>query len=222
VSERSWLRCYSTWQSPVWWGTGLNNDLEGTRHSGPPLGSRELLRLFGRISRTPKRASQVIIRVQVRVEGGIRELSWVKMQRSFFMASKAWYQAFFWVLIDLIIGFLGLIIKEFDNQTEIWAWLSSPLIIKLFEMLDDNHDYFVYKTFTHKARSKIYSFGQATWQTLCRSEPFFLQWKQECCICETTPCCHLLQLPAAPPSPIAELLPIDQRVLCDYHGSISL
>jgi hypothetical protein len=27
--------------------------------------------------------------------------------------------SFFWVLIDLIIGFLGLIIKAFDNQTEI-------------------------------------------------------------------------------------------------------
>ncbi len=27
----------------------------------------------------------------------------------------------FWVLIDLIVGFLGLIIKAFDNQTEIWA-----------------------------------------------------------------------------------------------------
>jgi hypothetical protein len=40
-------------------------------------------------------------------------------------------------------------------------------------------------------------------------------------MCETTPCCHLLQLTAAPPSPIFELLPIDQRVLCDYHGSIS-
>ncbi len=66
--------------------------------------------------------------------------------------SKAWYQVFFWVLIDLIIGFLGLIIKEFDNQTENWAWLSSPLIIKLFEMLDDNHDYFVYKTFTHESK----------------------------------------------------------------------
>ncbi len=64
--------------------------------------------------------------------------------------TKEWYQAFFWVLIDLIIGFLGLIIKAFDNQTEIWSWLSSPLIIKLFEILDDNHDYFVYKTFTHK------------------------------------------------------------------------
>ncbi len=46
--------------------------------------------------------------------------------------SKSWYQAFFWVLIDLIIGFLTLIIKAFDNQTEIWDWLSSPLIIKLF------------------------------------------------------------------------------------------
>jgi hypothetical protein len=29
--------------------------------------------------------------------------------------------SFFGVLIDLIIGFLGLIIKAFDNQTEIWA-----------------------------------------------------------------------------------------------------
>ncbi len=66
---------------------------------------------------------------------------------------KEWYQAFFWVLIDLIIGFLGLIIKAFDNQTEIWAWLSNPLIIKLFEMLDDYHDYFVYKTFTHKSNN---------------------------------------------------------------------
>ncbi len=64
---------------------------------------------------------------------------------------KEWYQAFIWVLIDLIIGFLGLIIKAFDNQTEIWGWLSSPLIIKRFEILDDNHDYFVYKTFTHKS-----------------------------------------------------------------------
>jgi hypothetical protein len=34
---------------------------------------------------------------------------------------------FFLVLIDLIIGFLGLIIKAFDNQTEIWS------IIKPFD-----------------------------------------------------------------------------------------
>ena len=47
------------------------------------------------------------------------------------------------VLIDLISGFLGLIIKDFGNQTESWAWLWSPLIITLFEILDDNHDYFV-------------------------------------------------------------------------------
>ncbi len=32
--------------------------------------------------------------------------------------SKAYYQAFFWVLIDLIVELLGLIIKPFDNQTE--------------------------------------------------------------------------------------------------------
>jgi hypothetical protein len=57
----------------------------------------------------------------------------------------------YWLIwLCCIIGFLGLIIKTFDNQTESWAWLSSPLIIKLFEMLDDNHDYFVYKTFTYK------------------------------------------------------------------------
>ena len=44
----------------------------------------------------------------------------------------------YWLIwLCCIIGFLGLIIKAFDNQTEIWAWLSSPLIIKLFEMLDD-------------------------------------------------------------------------------------
>jgi hypothetical protein len=31
---------------------------------------------------------------------------------------KAYYQAFFGVLIDLIIELLGLIIKPFDNQAE--------------------------------------------------------------------------------------------------------
>jgi hypothetical protein len=34
------------------------------------------------------------------------------------MVIKAYYQAFFWVLIDLIVELLGLIIKSFDNQTE--------------------------------------------------------------------------------------------------------
>ena len=34
---------------------------------------------------------------------------------------KVTYQAFFWVLIDLIMELLGLIIKPFDNQTKIWA-----------------------------------------------------------------------------------------------------
>ncbi len=58
----------------------------------------------------------------------------------------------YWLIwLYCIIGFLGLLIKAFDNQTESWAWLSSPLIIKLFEILDDNHDFFVYKTFTHKS-----------------------------------------------------------------------
>ncbi len=52
---------------------------------------------------------------------------------------------------DELIWFLVLIIRAFDNQTEIWSCLSSPLIIKLFEMLEDNHDYFVYKTFTLKS-----------------------------------------------------------------------
>jgi hypothetical protein len=34
------------------------------------------------------------------------------------MRSKDYYQAFFWVLIDLIVELLGLIIKPFDNQAE--------------------------------------------------------------------------------------------------------
>ena len=38
-------------------------------------------------------------------------------------ASKGTYQAVFWVLIDLIIGLLGLIIKPFENQTEIFREL---------------------------------------------------------------------------------------------------
>jgi hypothetical protein len=36
----------------------------------------------------------------------------------FMVNNKAYYQAFFWVLIDLIVELLGLIIKSFDNQTE--------------------------------------------------------------------------------------------------------
>jgi hypothetical protein len=32
--------------------------------------------------------------------------------------NKAYYQAFLWVLIDLIVDLLDLIIKPFDNQTE--------------------------------------------------------------------------------------------------------
>jgi len=43
-------------------------------------------------------------------------------------------QAFLGVLIDLIIELLDLIIKSLDNQTEIWTWLSSPLIVKSFEI----------------------------------------------------------------------------------------
>ena len=34
------------------------------------------------------------------------------------LSFKAYYQSFFWVLIDLIVELLGLIIKPFDNQTE--------------------------------------------------------------------------------------------------------
>jgi hypothetical protein len=34
------------------------------------------------------------------------------------LSRKAYYQAFFRVLIDLIVELLGLIIKPFDNQTE--------------------------------------------------------------------------------------------------------
>jgi hypothetical protein len=34
------------------------------------------------------------------------------------LSIKAYYQAFFRVLIDLIVELFGLIIKPFDNQTE--------------------------------------------------------------------------------------------------------
>ena len=48
---------------------------------------------------------------------------------------KAYYQAFFWVLIDLIVELLGLIIKSFDNQTESWNPVSNDLIIKSFDTI---------------------------------------------------------------------------------------
>ena len=44
---------------------------------------------------------------------------------------KVTYQAFFWVLIDLIIELLDLIIKGLDNQTDIFIDLC--LIIKPFD-----------------------------------------------------------------------------------------
>ena len=48
---------------------------------------------------------------------------------------KAHYQAFFWVLIDLIVELVGLIIKPFDNQTESWNPVSNDLIIKSFDTI---------------------------------------------------------------------------------------
>ena len=44
-------------------------------------------------------------------------------------------------------------INLFDNQTESWAWLSSPWIIKSFETFDrfKSFDYIVYKMFPHKS-----------------------------------------------------------------------
>jgi quinol-cytochrome oxidoreductase complex cytochrome b subunit len=35
------------------------------------------------------------------------------------LSTKDYYQAFFWVLIDLIVELLVLIIKPFDDQTEL-------------------------------------------------------------------------------------------------------
>ncbi len=61
--------------------------------------------------------------------------------------SKDTYQTFLWVLIDLIIGFLGLILKSFGNQTESWSWLWSPLIIRLFEILDWKSSHLIQGTF---------------------------------------------------------------------------
>jgi hypothetical protein len=51
------------------------------------------------------------------------------------LGDKAHYQAFFWVLIDLIVELLDLIIKLFDNQTERWNPVSNDLIIKSFDTI---------------------------------------------------------------------------------------
>jgi len=48
----------------------------------------------------------------------IKKVSSKKKRNQCPLESKAYYQAFFWVLIDLIVELLGLIIKPFDNQTE--------------------------------------------------------------------------------------------------------
>ena len=55
-----------------------------------------------------------------------------------FIDVKVYYQVFFWVLIDLIVVFLGLIIKSFDNQTESRNPVSNDLIIKSFDISFDN------------------------------------------------------------------------------------
>ena len=72
------------------------------RHSGPPLGSRELLRLYGRISRPPKRACQLVIRVQLRVESQGESASYHGTRRGnpraqvgehyFFIARRAFFK----------------------------------------------------------------------------------------------------------------------------------
>jgi hypothetical protein len=51
---------------------------------------------------------------------------------------KDHYQAFLWVLIDLIVELLDLIIKSFDNQTESGNPVSNDLIIKSFDISFDN------------------------------------------------------------------------------------
>ncbi len=55
--------------------------------------------------------------------------------RGHFLRRKAYYQAFFGVLIDLIVELLVLIIKSFDNQTESWNPVSNDLIIKSFDTI---------------------------------------------------------------------------------------
>ncbi len=73
------------------------------------------------------------------------------------VGDKGYHQAFLGVLIDLNIQLLVLIIKPFDNQTEIFREL--VLIIKFFDnqafwdiwLMIKSFDYFVYKTFTHES-----------------------------------------------------------------------
>ncbi len=101
--------------------------------------------------------------------------------------------SFFWILIDLIIGFLDLIIKTFDNQTEIWTWLSSPLLIKPFEIPDeninDNHDYFVYKTFDHKSNKPDRGKSQKVFFSLVKTGALHV-WNKV--MMSSAPTCHNL------------------------------
>jgi hypothetical protein len=76
----------------------------------------------------PRRSAPVFVCFIATQEFNVVQSNTIYNLKSFYTCIKSSvvrapgrYQAFFWVLIDLIIGFLGLIIKAFDNQTEIWA-----------------------------------------------------------------------------------------------------
>ncbi len=60
-----------------------------------------------------KRVRDVTVRGQSFIDNGLSTRFVTHVPQS-----KAYYQAFFWVMIDLIVELLGLIIKPFDNQTE--------------------------------------------------------------------------------------------------------
>ena len=45
-------------------------------------------------------------------------MCWPDAYFDVFILAKDHYQAFFWVVIDVIVELLGLIIKPFDDQTE--------------------------------------------------------------------------------------------------------
>jgi uncharacterized membrane protein len=49
---------------------------------------------------------------------GFKKVIRSSIDSHYLLIIKAYYQAFFWVLIDLIVELLDLIIKPFDNQTE--------------------------------------------------------------------------------------------------------
>ena len=68
-------------------------------------------KLYG-LTNEDQRLKKLFLRVDIDFKSAFNSMSQASPW------TKAHYQAFFWVLIDLIVELLGLIIKPFDNQAE--------------------------------------------------------------------------------------------------------